>query len=344
MAEPVVREFGPLSAQGARVDRALRSAWSPLVRNWRFTRRGVVWAQKVFEPRGPIPVVRGTEITHTRIEHMPAEWVTAPRAQGSSPERAVLYIHGGGYVFGSPRTHRNVVSRISHVTSTRVLAIDYRLPPEHWPPAPTHDAMLAYRHLLASGIPAEGITVAGDSAGGGISLELVLHLAETGLPMPGALILLSPWGDLSMSGESVTFNSGKDPFIPEGPVRKLAEVVVGPRDAADWRLSPVFGPDELFAAFPPTLLQVGSNELIYSDSVRVASRLAALDVECELQVFEGHPHVIPVWGTPESRISLKEIGEWVARHVPAEIAPAEPTDAAVEEAAEVPTPPEQTLL
>lgn len=327
-----VREFGPPSRQALRVDRALRAAWTPLVRNWRFTRRGVLWAQAVFEPRGRIPVVRGTAVSHTRIEDLPGEWVTAPRAADAPAGRAVLYIHGGGYVFGSPRSHRNLVSRISHVTSTRVLAIDYRLPPEHWPPAPTQDALLAYRHLLAAGVPPEGIVVMGDSAGGGISLELVLHAVEAGLPVPGALVLLSPWADLAMTGDSVTRNDGLDPFIPADVVGRLTRVVVGPRDPRDWRLSPVFAPDELFGGFPPTLIQVGSTELITDDSVRVAERLGALGVTCELQLFAGHPHVVPVWGTPESRTSLREIGAWVARHLPASIAPAAPADRAVTQA------------
>lgn len=319
---PTVREFGPLTRQAAGVDRALRATWSPLVGNWRFTRRGLRLAQRVFEPPASarIPVVRGTEIRHTRIEHLPAEWVIAPKARGAEGQRAVLYIHGGGYVFGSPRTHRTLVSRISHVTSMPALSIDYRLPPEHFPPAPTHDALLAYRHLLASGIPAASIIVAGDSAGGGISLELVLHAIESGLPAPGALVLLSPWADLSLSGDSVTVNMGLDPFIPAGPVRRLVDVVVGPRDPTDWRLSPLFAPEDLLRGFPPTLLQVGSTELILDDSRRMADRIAAAGVTTELQVFDRHPHVVPVWGTPESRTSLREIGAWAARHVPDAVA------------------------
>lgn len=314
MSAPTVREFGPPSRQALRVDRALRSTWSPVVSQWRFSRRGLRMAQQVFEPRGRIPVVRGTEISRTRVEHMPAEWVTAPRAREAVGQRAVLYIHGGGYVFGSPRTHRNLVSRISHVTGMPALAIDYRLPPEHWPPAPTHDALAAYRHLLAAGFAPEDLVVAGDSAGGGIALELVLHAVEAGLPVPGALVLLSPWADLAMSGDSVTRNAGLDPFIPAAVVERLAGVVVGPRDARDWRLSPVFAPDDLLAGFPPTLVQVGSTELIADDSRRVAERLAANGVPTELQVFERHPHVVPVWGTPESRTSLRELAAWVARH------------------------------
>lgn len=320
---PTVREFGPLTRQAAGVDRALRATWSPVVSNWRFTRRGLRLAQRVFEPPAstPIPVVRGTEIRHTRIEDLAGEWVIAPRARGAEGRRAVLYIHGGGYVFGSPRTHRTLVSRISHVTSTPALAIDYRLPPAHFPPAPTEDALVAYRHLLASGIPAESIVVAGDSAGGGISLELVLHALEAGLPAPGALVLLSPWADLSLSGDSVTANMGLDPFIPAGPVRRLVDVVVGPRDPTDWRLSPLFAPAHLLAGFPPTLLQVGSTELIADDSRRMADRLAAAGVTTELHVFDRHPHVVPVWGTPESRTSLREIRTWVARHTPGEARP-----------------------
>lgn len=329
MPAPTVREFGPPSRQALRVDRALRSTWSPVVSRWRFTRRGIVWAQQVFEPRGPIPVLRGTEVRPTVAGGVPAEWVTAPRAQEAAGRRAVLYIHGGGYIFGSPRTHRNLVSRISHVTRAPALAIDYRLPPHHWPPAPTHDALASYRHLLDSGVAARDVVVAGDSAGGGIALGLLLQAAEAGLPLPGALVLLSPWTDLAMSGDSVVANDRLDPFIPPGPVRKLAEVVVGPRDATDWRLSPHYAPDDLLAGFPPTLLQVGSCELIADDSRRMAQRLAALGVTTELQVFERHPHVVPVWGTPESRTSLREIGGWVSRHVAGEVEPSSAADLAL---------------
>lgn len=346
MSDPghlTIREFGPRSRSAARVDRALRVGWAPVARNWRFTRRGVGAMQRLLEPRGPIPVVRGTEVTHTRIERLPAEWVSTPRSAGADA-RAVLYIHGGGFVFGSPRTHRNLVSRISHVTATRVLAIDYRLPPRHWPPAPTEDALLAYRHLLAAGIPAQGIVVAGDSAGGGISLELVLHLVELGLPVPGALVLLSPWADLTMSGASVQAHDGIDPFIPASTVRRLAGVIAGPRDPRDWRLSPVFAPDPLLAGFPPTLIQVGSTELIRDDSIRLAERLGALAVPTELEIFDRHPHVVPVWGTPESRVALRRLGTWVARHVPAAIAPAPPSSQVLDEAVEPDVPPGQMLL
>lgn len=332
-AAPTVREFGPVSRQAIGVDRALRSTWTPVVTQWRFTRRGLRLAQRAFEPPGPIPVVRGTEVRQTLIEDLPAEWVTAPRAREATGKRAVLYIHGGGYVFGSPRTHRNLVSRISHVTSTPALAIDYRLPPEHWPPAPTYDALTAYRHLLASGIPAEAIVVAGDSAGGGIALELVLHAIEEGLPVPAALVLLSPWADLAMTGDSVTANARLDPFIPPEVVSRLVNVIVGPRDPTDWRLSPLYAPEELLTEFPPTLLQVGSRELITDDSRRMADRLAGAGVETELQVFHRHPHVVPVWGTPEARTSLREIGAWAARHVAAEDAPAVPSEATAAQAA-----------
>lgn len=332
MSPPTVHTFGPPTRQALAIDRALRSTWTPVVAKWRFSRRGLRVAQQLLEPRGRIPVVRGTDVEHTRIDELPGEWVTAPRARPAAGRRAVLYIHGGGFVFGSPRTHRNLVSRISHVTSMPALAIDYRLPPEHWPPAPTHDALLAYRHLLAAGLPAEAILVVGDSAGGGIALELLLHVAEAGLPMAGGLVLLSPWTDMAMTGESVRRHARLDPFIPLEVVERLAAAVVGPRDPTDWRLSPHYAPDALLAALPPTLVQVGSRELITDDARRIADRLAANEVATELQIFERHPHVVPVWGTPEARRSLREIGTWAGRHVagaslPGAAASAEPVAA-----------------
>ncbi|MBJ7332729.1 MAG: alpha/beta hydrolase [Solirubrobacteraceae bacterium] len=291
--------------------------------------------QRLIEPRGPIPVVRGTKVEPTLASGVPAEWVIAPRAQDAHGKRAILYLHGGAYVFGSPRTHRTLVSRISHATGSPVLAIDYRLPPEHFPPAPTADALAAYRYLLDSGVPPEGIVIAGDSAGGNLAMELALHIVEHGLPQAAAMILLSPWTDMSLSSESAKTNAKLDAFIPADAFEKVAAFVVGPRDATDWRLSPLFAPAELLAQLPPTLVQVGSTEVLLDDGRIMAQRIAEAGVTAEVQIFDRHPHVIPVWGiTPEAKVSLKEIGEWVARYEPTGIAPSPPSDADAAVAAE----------
>jgi len=310
--------FAPASRQTVALERALRRTWAPVARSWRMTPRGVRLLQRVTEPpRRRVPILKGSVVEHLHVAGRPAEWVRGPRALDAaahSDDRAVaLYLHGGGYVFGSPRTHRNLVSRISHVTGLPVLALDYRLPPLATLPAPIEDALAAYRHLLDEGHAPERIVVAGDSAGGHLALTLALHAAEAGLPKPAALILLSPWTDLGMTGASFTRNAALDPFLPGIALRRAARVALNGADPADWRSSPLFAPEQLYRELPPTLLQAGSTEVLLDDATRTAERLAAAGVRTELQIYERQPHVVPLWaGTPEARTALAEIGRFVA--------------------------------
>ncbi|HST40354.1 MAG TPA: alpha/beta hydrolase [Conexibacter sp.] len=266
----------------------------------------------------------------------------------------LLYLHGGGYVFGSPRTHRNLISRISHVTGLAALALDYRLPPEATLPAPTEDALAAYRELLEAGRDPQRIVVAGDSAGGNLALSLALHAAEAGLPRPAALVLLSPWADLSLSHDSFTRNGLLDPFIPPAALRRFARVATGATptargaapygpppaaiDPADWRASPLFAPEELWrAAIPPTQVHVGSTELLLDESRAVAERVAAAGTRAELHVFDRQPHVVPLWaGTPAARVSLQLTGRFTAAALAPASAPEPPTAADAATAAEAP--------
>jgi len=335
------RTFAPASRQTVALERALRRTWLPIARNWRMTPRGVRMLQRVTEPpRRRVPVLRGSVVEHTRVGELPAEWVRGPRALGASAHNdehaVILYLHGGGYVFGSPRTHRNLVSRLSHVTGLPVLALDYRLPPIATLPAPIEDALAAYRHLLDEGHAPERIVVAGDSAGGHLALTLGLHAVEMSLPLPAALILLSPWTDLGMTGASITRNAELDPFLPGIALRRAARVALNGADPADWRSSPLFAPEQLFAQLPPTLLQIGSTEVLLDDAIRVAERLAGAGVRTELQIYERQPHVVPLWaGTPEARTALREIGRFVAetlRRAGAD-SPAPPDEQTVAEAA-----------
>jgi epsilon-lactone hydrolase len=339
------RTFMPASRQTVALEHALRRTWTPLARNWRMTPRGLRMLQRMTEPpRRRVPILKGSVVEHLHVAGLPAERVRGPRALGASAhgdDRAVvLYLHGGGYVFGSPRTHRNLVSRISHVTGLPVLALDYRLPPVATLPAPIDDALAAYRHLLDEGHAPERIVVAGDSAGGHLALTLALHAAEAGLPTPAALILLSPWTDLTMSGASIARNATLDPFLPGIALHRAARIALAGADAADWRSSPLFAPEPLFAALPPTLVQVGSTEVLYDDGVRTAQRIAQAGVPAELQVYERQPHVVPLWnGTPEARTALREIGRFVAAVLNAGDAPEPPSaqDAAVAAARETTT-------
>jgi epsilon-lactone hydrolase len=330
--------FAPASRQTVALERALRRTWVPLARSWRMTPRGVRMLQRVTEPpRQRVPVMRGSVVEHTTVAGLPAEWVRGPRALGASAhsdERAVtLYLHGGGYVFGSPRTHRNLVSRLSHVTGLPVLSLDYRLPPVATLPAPIEDALAAYRHLLEEGHAPERIVVAGDSAGGHLALALALHAAESELPMPAALVLLSPWTDLGMTGASFTTNADVDPFLPGIALHRAARVALGGADPSDWRSSPLFAPVELYRRLPPTLLQAGSTEVLLDDAIRTAERLATAGVATELQVYERQPHVVPLWaGTPEARAALREIGRFVDDLLGSD-APTAPDERTVAEAA-----------
>lgn len=333
------RTFAPASRQTIALEQALRRTWTPIARNWRMTPRGVRLLQRVTEPpRRRVPVLRGSVVEHLHVAGLPAEWVRGPRALGASAhgdDRAVvLYLHGGGYVFGSPRTHRNVVSRISHVTGLPVLALDYRLPPVATLPGPIEDALAAYRHLLDEGHASERIVVAGDSAGGHLALTLVLHAAEAGLPKPAALVLLSPWTDLTMSGASFARNADVDPFLPGIALHRSARVALNGADPADWRSSPLFAPEQLYRQLPPTLLQAGSTEVLLDDAARTAERIASAGVRTELQVYERQPHVVPMWnGTPEARTALREIGRFVADVLDPRDVPAPPNAQTAAEAA-----------
>ncbi len=323
--------FVPASRQTVALEATLRRTWIPIARSWRMTPRGVRMLQRVTEPpKRRVPVLRGSVVEHTEIAGRPAEWVRGPRALETAAhdpgQPVILYLHGGGYVFGSPRTHRNLVSRISHVSGLPALSLDYRLPPVATLPAPVEDALAAYRQLLDEGRPAERIVVAGDSAGGNLALALALHAVEAGLPRPAALVLLSPWNDLSLSGASITANALRDPFLPPIALRRAARVALAGADPTDWRSSPLFAPEDLLRQLPPTLIQVGTTEVLYDDAARTARRMADAGVPVELQSFERQPHVVPLWnGTPEARTALREIGRFVDGALDPSAAPAPPT-------------------
>ena len=152
---------------------------------------------------------------------VPAEWVSA---EGSAADRAVLYLHGGGYIIGSVRTHRVLMAGLSQASGARVLGLEYRLAPEHPFPAPVEDAVAAYRWLLAEGYDAANIAVAGDSAGGGLTVSVMVQLRYLGLPMPGAAVCFSPWVDLEGIGESMIANAEIDPMVQQEGLAFMAQL------------------------------------------------------------------------------------------------------------------------
>ena len=241
---------------------------------------------------------------------VPAEWVEMP---GSVPGRSILYLHGGAYVVGSPDTHRSLVARIAAATNARCLAINYRLAPEHPFPAAVDDAVAAYRWLLAQGQEPSRVVVAGDSAGGGLTLATLLALRDTGLPLPGAGVCLSPWTDLEGTGASATDPRVGDPMIDAEGLRGSGRLYLGGADPKHPLAAPLHAD---YRGLPPLLIQVGTREILLDDSTRVAEKAKAAGVDVTLERGEGLIHVWQFFGTdvPESVAAIARIGEFVAKH------------------------------
>jgi len=200
---------------------------------------------------------------------------------------AILFAHGGGFVVGSAASYANFAGWIATTTGADVYVPDYRLAPEHPSPAPTDDLFAAYRTVLGFGHASERTAIIGDSAGGALAVSTALALREMDVPAPAALVLLSPWLDLSLSAPSIAANARRDPMLRRTWLEQSGGAHAGALRRADPRVSPLFA--EL-RSLPPTLIQVGSDEILLDDSLRFADRAWAAGVEVELQRFEGWWH------------------------------------------------------
>jgi epsilon-lactone hydrolase len=207
---------------------------------------------------------------------------------GNESENVILYFHGGVYVIGSAAATVPLVGDIVRRTGVNAITLDYRLAPEHPYPAAVDDARAAYEGLLAQGVDPGRIVLAGESAGGGLAVATLLAAREAGLPMPSCAFLMSPYADLTLSGETLLDRQSLDPILtPEGLRVRAPEYVAG-ADASDPLISPIFG--EL-RGLPPLLIQVGSHEILLSDAIRLAARAATTEVAVTLDVTPGVPHV-----------------------------------------------------
>jgi epsilon-lactone hydrolase len=207
---------------------------------------------------------------------------------GTSAENVILYFHGGVYVIGSAATSIPLVGDLARRTGAKVITVDYRLAPEHPYPAAVDDARAAYEGLLGQGVGPGQIALAGDSAGGGLAVATMLALRAAGTPLPSSAFLMSPYVDLTLSGETLTEREALDPVLtPDGLRVRVPDYVAG-ADASDPLISPVFGD---LSGLPPLLIQVGTHEILLSDAVRLAGRAAVADVPVRLEVTPGVPHV-----------------------------------------------------
>ncbi len=236
-----------------------------------------------------------------------SEWVTAPGADAGC---AVLYLHGGGYVIGSINTHRDLASRISRAAKARVLVIDYRLAPEHPFPAAVEDSVAAYRWMLAQGLKASRISVAGDSAGGGLTVATLVAIRDAKLATPGAGVCLSPWVDLEGLGDSMKSKSSVDPMVQKEALLEMATHYLAGQDARSPLAAPLYAD---LAGLPPLLIQVGTAETLLDDSTRIAERARKAGVKVTLEPWENMIHVFQVFAPmlDEGQQAIDKIGAFI---------------------------------
>lgn len=216
---------------------------------------------------------------------MDAAWMRLERPH--KRRRVILYCHGGGYTSGGLGFSKVLASKLTRATGLDVLAFDYRLAPEHPYPAAVEDAQAAWDHLMRLGFGARDVVLAGDSAGGNMALVLCLRLRAEGRMLPGALLLMSPWTDMTCSGESLTERADIDPVLTPEYIYAVREAYAGGLDPAQPELSPLLAD---LAGLPPTLIQVGTHEILFSDAERLAERMKQAGTECRLEVWEGMWH------------------------------------------------------
>lgn len=229
--------------------------------------------------------------------------------QGIRPARVIVYLPGGAFFGRSPNAHRLLVQRICSAAGARAVIVHYRLAPEHKYPAALEDAVSAYRRLLAEGVDSRRIVIAGDSAGGCLALAAALALRDLGEQMPAALVTISPLTDLTFSGGSRRTNRWKDPMLSATRSAGDARHYLGMNDPRNPLISPVFGD---FDGLPPVLAQVGSDEILLDDTLRVAERARSAGIEFAVEVWRRMPHVwhlVPQ--LPESRRAIQNIGQFI---------------------------------
>ena len=277
--------------------------------------RPVGWAQRrqrLDEVGSVWPIADDVTCTGVDLGGVPGEWSIVP---GSDPSRVLLFFHGGGYCSGSILSHRRMVTEAGRAAGVRTLAVGYRLAPEHPFPAAFDDAMTAWRFLQKGGIAAAHVAVGGDSAGGGLTIALINRLREAGSEQPACAWLASPWTDLTMSGSTLATKDSVDPLIHKGYLGELADAYLpGGFDRKDSRVSPLYAD---LRGFPPTLIQVGSDETLLADATRFAAAAGAADVAVTLEIWPHMIHAWPLWNAhlEPGRRALASVGAFVRAHL-----------------------------
>lgn len=249
----------------------------------------------------------GVRLERTTVAGLYAEWLRPRRAPSDT---VFLYLHGGAYMLGSCRSHRQLVSHIARAGNINALVPEYRLSPEHKFPAAIEDCVAVYRELLASGIRPENIVIGGDSAGGGLTVATLLSLRDAGDPLPAAAVLLSPYLDVTASGESATTRAARDPWFSAKDMAVVVSNYCGADEIRNPLVSPVFADVE---GLPPVLIQVGDDEILLSDSTRFAANMQAAGNQVDIEIWPEMWHVFQLFvgKMPEARKAIRKIGAYL---------------------------------
>ena len=251
------------------------------------------------------PEARSTPVD---CDGVAAEWIDIP---GSRPDRVLLYLHGGAFMFRFPRTHPGMCARWCRRLNARALMVDYRLAPEHRFPAAPEDCHRAYRWLLGERTDPKNIVIAGDSAGANLALVTLHRIKMAGEPLPACAAMLSPVVDFTLSSRSLVSNEKRDPIFRLAALIALRELYASPEQFLDPSVSPLYAD---YAGFPPLLFQVGGIEVLRDEAIRAAERAHAAGVDVELEIWEDMAHVFQALALPQSDAANERIVRFIARH------------------------------
>jgi len=272
----------------------------------------------------PLPALRKKLVRDTRFLKPPKDiQVTPINAAGvsaewlepthSSSDNVMIYLHGGGYVMGSPVTHRGLVGRLAKSCGIRALSVDYRLAPEHPFPAALEDSLAVYQWVMDQGISPHNIIIAGDSAGAGLTLATLISLRDNHEQLPAMALCISPWTDLALTGESIKDCAKIDPYISYD-LLKLGAHYMGSHNPELPLISPLHAD---LRGLPPLLIHVGTDEVLLSDSTRLADTAKADGVDVTLKIWDKMWHDFHLWAPylPEANTAIEEIAEFVTERL-----------------------------
>jgi monoterpene epsilon-lactone hydrolase len=295
------------------VSQQQRDALDQLLRDAPLDLGGAVAEQRIIfeEMMGAIAVPGDVTTSSGSLGGIP---VVSVEAAGADHAKVIFYLHGGAYAIGTAASSVGLASGLARRAGARLVSVDYRLAPEHPHPAAIDDAVAAYRGLLDSGVAASAIAIAGESAGAGLAAATLVALKHAGIPQPTGAVLMSPWADLTLSGDSISAKAAVDPALtPEGLRRRAIDYVADGDRTADL-VSPIFAD---LTRLPPLLIQAGSHEILLDDATRLAACAATADVAVTLEVTPGVPHVFQGFAAmlDEGDAALTSAGQFLRAHL-----------------------------